>query len=189
MIGDKSDSFGRLSFVVKGLKDYTVQVTTKGKLGIWYPEGEDFNVVLERLNPYLVRADGSLATKRSVIDSTSTQLQPSRDEPSHQNELKSRLEDCYLQPNSRQETLKILRLIYEQDPECRNLIDKALINSSQRKKETQLIMPTDARYRGVGKKSDRPVVVEPSLKDMISNLDEYLSDRELEALVVSILAL
>jgi len=57
-LGDFQDNRGRLS---KGMKDFTVQITTQGKLGIFYPETAGYNVILERLKPYLVKADGSPA--------------------------------------------------------------------------------------------------------------------------------
>ncbi len=57
-IGDQSgDNRGRLTFHFKGLKDFTVQITTNGKIGITYPETANYNVAMERLKPYLVRAD------------------------------------------------------------------------------------------------------------------------------------
>ena len=43
------------------MKDFTVQITTQGKLGIFYPETADYNIVLEKVMPFLVKADGSQA--------------------------------------------------------------------------------------------------------------------------------
>ena len=61
VIGDMQPSKGRLTFYFKDMKDFTVQITTQGKLGIFYPETADYNIILERLKPYLVKADGSQA--------------------------------------------------------------------------------------------------------------------------------
>ena len=61
VIGDMQPSKGRLTFYFKDMKDFTVQITTQGKLGIFYPETSDYNMVLEKLQPYLVKADGSQA--------------------------------------------------------------------------------------------------------------------------------
>jgi hypothetical protein len=67
-IGDPSgDNRGRLTFHLKGLKDFTIQVTTKGKLGITYLEGSRFAVVLDKLRPFLVKADNSSAKFLRVI--------------------------------------------------------------------------------------------------------------------------
>lgn len=161
-----------------------------------YKSYEIFGSALSFRLPRL-RCDG-LIVKEDLLygspNSRSPEPQPSTDETSRQNEFLLLLKDCYLQPHSRQKTLKALRLLHELDPQCRKLIDEALINSLQRKKETQVIIPNSVNPFGrkavfLGKTPNRPVVVEPSLEDMTSNLDEYLNDRELEALTVSILAL
>jgi len=61
VIGDMQGYKGILTFYFKDMKDFTVQITTQGKLGIFYPETADYNIILERLKPYLVKADGSQA--------------------------------------------------------------------------------------------------------------------------------
>lgn len=43
------------------MKDFTIQITTKGKVGITYPEKSNYNVVLEQLKPYLVKAESTSA--------------------------------------------------------------------------------------------------------------------------------
>jgi len=67
IIGDMETYKGMLTFYVKDLKDYTVQITTKGKLGISYPESANYQTVLEKLKPLLVRADGSPIRKLEQI--------------------------------------------------------------------------------------------------------------------------
>jgi|GEM_PF-5912060 hypothetical protein len=67
IIGDMETYKGMLTFYVKDLKDYTVQITTKGKLGISYPESANYQIVLEKLKPLLVRADGSSIRKLEQI--------------------------------------------------------------------------------------------------------------------------
>jgi hypothetical protein len=67
IIGDMETYKGILTFYVKDLKDYTVQITTKGKLGISYPESANYQTVLEKLKPLLVRADGSPIRKLEQI--------------------------------------------------------------------------------------------------------------------------
>lgn len=61
-IGDGQDSKGRLHFYLSGLKDYTIQVTKKGVLMIWYPEEVNFELVLDKALPLLMKADGTPAT-------------------------------------------------------------------------------------------------------------------------------
>ena len=67
IIGDMETYKGILTFYVKDLKDYTVQITTKAKLGISYPESANYQTVLEKLKPLLVRADGSSIQKLEQI--------------------------------------------------------------------------------------------------------------------------
>jgi hypothetical protein len=67
IIGDMETYKGILTFYVKDLKDYTVQITTKGKLGISYPESANYQTVLEKLKPLLVKADGSPIRKLEQI--------------------------------------------------------------------------------------------------------------------------
>jgi hypothetical protein len=61
--GDSQDYGGRFTFCFRDLRDFTIQVTTKSKLSITYPEELSYEVVLKRLKPYLVRADGSPAQR------------------------------------------------------------------------------------------------------------------------------
>lgn len=65
--GDSQDYGGRFTFWFINLKDFTIQITTKGKLGITYPETSNYNVVLDKLKPYLVRADNTPARILRVI--------------------------------------------------------------------------------------------------------------------------
>ena len=58
---DFQDCRGRLTLHFIDLKDYTVQITTKQKLGIFYPETSNPQLILEKLKPYLVTAEGSPA--------------------------------------------------------------------------------------------------------------------------------
>jgi len=68
--GDSQDYGGRFTFSFRDLKDFTIQVTTKSKLSITYPEELSYEVALEQLKPYLVRADGSPAQKIEKKSST-----------------------------------------------------------------------------------------------------------------------
>lgn len=79
--GDFQDNKGRLTLHFKGLKDFTIQITTQGKLGIFYPETADYNLILERLKPYLVKADGSQAKILREIK-ISTEEKPSAEKDS-----------------------------------------------------------------------------------------------------------
>jgi hypothetical protein len=56
--GDLEPSHGRLSFRLKGLEGVTYQITTKGKLGIFYPDKIDYEIAKEHVLPFLVGADG-----------------------------------------------------------------------------------------------------------------------------------
>ena len=67
LIGDANDFEGKFSFTFKDLKDVTFQITTRGKVGIFYPEGFNPKIALERLKPYLVKADGSPASIQHLI--------------------------------------------------------------------------------------------------------------------------
>jgi hypothetical protein len=63
-----------LTFYFKDLKDYTVQITNKGKLGISYPESANYQIVLEKLKPLLVRPEGSPIRKlEQIIKKASTE--------------------------------------------------------------------------------------------------------------------
>jgi len=74
-IGDEGSDFeGKFSFTFRDLKDVTYQITTRGKVGIFYPENFDYKIALERLKPYLVRVDGSPASIKHLIrEKTQTQ--------------------------------------------------------------------------------------------------------------------
>jgi hypothetical protein len=82
VIGDMEDCRGRLTFYLKELKDYTFQITTKGKLGISYPETANYQIGFEKVKPFLVRADGTPVQKLSVIieDSEKTEKTGKKDE-------------------------------------------------------------------------------------------------------------
>lgn len=68
-IGDPSgDNCGRLTFHLKGLKDFTLQITTKGKVCISYPENSDYTIIIERLKPFLVKPDGSPIKSLKIKD-------------------------------------------------------------------------------------------------------------------------
>jgi hypothetical protein len=57
VIADAQDYGGRFTFCFKGLKDFTIQITTKSKLGITYPKTSNYDVVLETLKP-IIRTAG-----------------------------------------------------------------------------------------------------------------------------------
>ena len=78
IIADWQDYKGILTLYLKGMKDFSIQITTKGKLGIFYPETANYKVVLEKLKPFLIRADGSQAKIISVIEEPHAQ-KPNRD--------------------------------------------------------------------------------------------------------------
>jgi hypothetical protein len=93
IIGDPSGDYcGRLTFRFKGLKDFTLQITTKSKIGITYPENSDYKIVLERLKPLLVKPDGSPAeilriTKHITYNHTSSQNKDNDDSLNHSKSL------------------------------------------------------------------------------------------------------
>lgn len=64
-----SDNWGRLSFYFPHFKDVTFQITTKGKLGIFYPEAISLDECIERVKLLLVRADSNPAQIISDISS------------------------------------------------------------------------------------------------------------------------
>ncbi|MEM2537175.1 MAG: hypothetical protein QXK29_03430 [Candidatus Bathyarchaeia archaeon] len=73
IIGDaSSDSYGKFSFVFKDFKDVTYQITTGGKLGIFYPNSVSIIQAWEKVKPYLVRPDGSAITKFDKIEDSKT---------------------------------------------------------------------------------------------------------------------
>ena len=51
---------GRLTFQLKEYPDSNIQVTSRGKLGI-FPKGVDYKTILDKVLPFLVKADGSQA--------------------------------------------------------------------------------------------------------------------------------
>jgi len=59
---DGQDYGGRFTFHLKKMKDFTFQITTNGKVGITYPKGSNYDVGLEQLKPFLVKAEGTPAT-------------------------------------------------------------------------------------------------------------------------------
>jgi len=59
---------GILTFYLKNMKDFTIQITTKGKLGIFYPGTANYEIVLEKLKNILVKADGSPTQKLEKIE-------------------------------------------------------------------------------------------------------------------------
>lgn len=70
IIGDGEGSKGRLTFHIKDFKDYTVQITKGGKVGIYYPDGCDYEILLEKLSPFLVTPEGNPAQIFEVIKDT-----------------------------------------------------------------------------------------------------------------------
>jgi len=78
IIGDMEGWKGITTFYFKNMKDFCAQITTNGKLGIFYPESVGYRVFLERLKPYLFRPDGTQATEFTVIYNTE-----SREVPEH----------------------------------------------------------------------------------------------------------
>jgi len=78
LAADAQDYYGRLSFQFKNFKDVTYQITTHGKVGIFYPENLDPKHAFEKLKPYLVKADGSKAEIISRIKEKPSTERPSR---------------------------------------------------------------------------------------------------------------
>ncbi|MCD6240985.1 hypothetical protein J7K27_05655 [Candidatus Bathyarchaeota archaeon] len=66
IIGDAQDFEGKFTFSFKDLKDVKFQITTHGKVGVFYPKNLDPKIALEKLKPYLIKADGSPASILSV---------------------------------------------------------------------------------------------------------------------------
>jgi len=50
---------------LRDFKDVTFQITTKGKLGVFYPKETPYSFFLEKVKPLLVKADG---TPSKIID-------------------------------------------------------------------------------------------------------------------------
>jgi DNA gyrase/topoisomerase IV subunit B len=71
IVGDMQDSRGRLSFHIKDIKDVTFQITTQAKLSITYPKETDFKTFQKRLEPFLVKADGTPAEVIRIIKESS----------------------------------------------------------------------------------------------------------------------
>lgn len=69
---------GRYSFCFKASKDITFQITSRGKLGIFYPKEISVKDCREQIMPFLVRADGSPA--RIVKELYSSESTPSDSE-------------------------------------------------------------------------------------------------------------
>ena len=59
IFGDFRASKGRLTFYFIEFKDYSFQITTKGKVSITYPDTVDYKEAWGELQPFLVKADGS----------------------------------------------------------------------------------------------------------------------------------
>lgn len=57
---------GRYTFYLKDRKDITFQITTKGKLGIYYPKGTNYEIFLDSVKPLLIRPAGAPAEKFEV---------------------------------------------------------------------------------------------------------------------------
>jgi len=70
---------GRLTVSLKEFKDVTFQITTHGKLGIIYPEETDYQDFLERIKPFLVRADGTPAEIVDTIKESSQKKKKSEE--------------------------------------------------------------------------------------------------------------
>jgi len=68
MTADWQDSKGRLDFRFINFKDFTVMITTNGKLGIYYPEKSNPDVILDKLKAYLVTAEGTQAKIIKTIE-------------------------------------------------------------------------------------------------------------------------
>jgi len=69
VIGDMQAYEGRLTFILREFKDVTFQITTHSKLSITYPEETNYQVFLEHIRPFLVKADGSPA---EIVDEKKT---------------------------------------------------------------------------------------------------------------------
>jgi hypothetical protein len=83
---DLQDWQGRLTFHFIDLKDYTIQITTKGKLGIYYLETSNPDVALEKFKPYMVTAEGTPAKIIKPIaynESKTDKEKPSSEKPSY----------------------------------------------------------------------------------------------------------
>jgi hypothetical protein len=78
-VGDMEGYLGRLSFHFKDIKDVTFQITTQAKLSITYPKETDFKTFQKRLEPFLVKADGTPAEITRIIKEPSkTKKEPSK---------------------------------------------------------------------------------------------------------------
>jgi hypothetical protein len=95
-IGDpEGDYQGRFTFHLRRHKDFTVQITTQGKLGITYPEKSSYDIILEQLKPCLVKADN---TPAKIIKQSYTSEDPNY----HKADSRELLSPCeFLQKNER----------------------------------------------------------------------------------------
>jgi hypothetical protein len=89
--GDSQDCCGRLTFHLKDFKDFTVQVTTKGKVNITFPETSDYTAILNRLKPYLLNAEGKQAKLIStkILDFSGTGENKNKRAYQNENEYKT----------------------------------------------------------------------------------------------------
>ena len=71
------ESKGRLTFHLKEYPDSNIQITSHGKLGI-YPKGVDYKTILNKVLPFLVKADGSQAKILYEIPIHKEKRKPSR---------------------------------------------------------------------------------------------------------------
>jgi hypothetical protein len=69
--GDFHSWYGRLTFRFKDFKDVTFQITTKGKLGIYYSEELSYENFLEKIKPFLVKVDGTPSEIVHIIKESS----------------------------------------------------------------------------------------------------------------------
>lgn len=66
-ITDTDEWTGKFTFYLKNAKYVAFQITTKGKLSITYPEGENYNDFLPQIKPLLVKKGGTQAEILYVI--------------------------------------------------------------------------------------------------------------------------
>jgi hypothetical protein len=68
VIGDMQDNAGRLTFWFKEFKDITIQVTSRGKLSITYPEETNYEWILEKLRFMLVTPEGAPVSRIELMN-------------------------------------------------------------------------------------------------------------------------
>ena len=103
LIGDGQDWKGMLTFHLKNFKDFTIQITTAGKLSITYPENADTKVVLEKVKPFLTKADGTPAKiirkitpkPKAKIEPKSEPNQPQKENKTTSQQTKTVIETSY----------------------------------------------------------------------------------------------